>query len=93
MTAENREKAAAARAAAHAAARHSAAETSPWLTLIEAAGYEKRGPRYLRNEWKAGRLRGARVGGKGELLFRREWLDQHLEDQAQPVIVSVRRRA
>ena len=66
---------------------------SPWLNLPEASVYLKgRGKRFIRNEVKAGRLRAARVGGKGELLFRREWLDEFLENQA-PVIVAVRRRA
>ena len=66
---------------------------SPWLTKREAAAYEKRGPRFITKEVKAGRLRAARVGGRGELLFRREWLDEHLESLATPVEVFARRRA
>jgi len=66
-------------------------ETSPWLNLTESAAYEKRGRRWLAGQAKAGRVRCARIGGRGELMFRREWLDQHLEDQATPVLVSRRR--
>jgi len=65
---------------------------SPWMTLSEGAAYEKRGTRWLRNEAKTGRVRHALVGGRKELYFRREWLDEHLESMAQPVIV-LRRRA
>ncbi len=69
------------------------AASSPWLGLAEAAAYEKRGRRWLAREAKAGRVRCARVGGRAELMFRREWLDQHLEDQATPVTTPMRRRA
>lgn len=66
---------------------------SPWLTLTDAGAYAKRGKRYLAREVKSGRLRAARVGGRGELLFRREWIDGWLEDLAAPVMVTPRRRA
>jgi excisionase family DNA binding protein len=66
---------------------------SPWLTLGEASPYAKRGKRHLAKEVTAGRLRAARVGGRGELLFRREWLDAWIEDQAAPVMVPMRKRA
>ena len=67
---------------------------SPWLKLrTEGAAYAKRGPRYLRKEVKAGRLRAAQIGGKRELLFRREWCDEYLESLVVPVMVPVRRRA
>lgn len=66
--------------------------TSPWLRLrTEGAEYAKRSGRFLAREVQAGRLRAARIGGRGELLVRREWLDQWIEDQAQPVLVPVRR--
>ena len=65
--------------------------SSPWMTLAEGANYAKRGRRSLRNEVKAGRLRAAVCGGRRELLFRAEWIDQWLEDQSMPVMVPRRR--
>lgn len=66
---------------------------SPWLTAAEAGEYLKRSKRYVLKEIKAGRLRAARIGGRGEILTRREWLDAFIEDQAAPVMMSARRRA
>jgi excisionase family DNA binding protein len=67
---------------------------SPWMRSPEAAEYAKRHKQTLAREVKAGRLRAARVGGRGELLFRREWIDQWLEDLATPIVVpAMRRRA
>jgi hypothetical protein len=61
--------------------------TTPWKNLGEASVYAKRGRRFLAREVKAGRLRAARVGGRREFLTRAEWIDQWLEDLAQPVTV------
>lgn len=66
---------------------------SPWLRLIDAADYTKRGRRLLAREVKAGRLQAAAIGGRRELMFRREWLDRWIEDQATPVLLPARRRA
>jgi hypothetical protein len=68
-------------------------DSTPWRTLAGAAARTHRGKRFLSREVKAGRLRAARIGGRGELLFRDEWLDQWIEDQATPLVVPVRRRA
>lgn len=65
---------------------------SPWLTAADAAAYVKRGRRFVLSESKAARLRAVRIGGRGEILTRREWLDQFIEDQAAPVMVTLRRR-
>jgi excisionase family DNA binding protein len=65
---------------------------SPWLTSPDAAQYSHRSKATLAREVKAGRPRAARVGGRGQLLFRREWIDQWLEDQATPIMVPARRR-
>lgn len=66
---------------------------SPWLTATEAAAYLKRGRRFILREIHAGRLRGAKVGGRGEILTRRDWCDAWVEAQAEPVMVPTRRRA
>jgi hypothetical protein len=65
---------------------------SPWLTLAEASTYSKRGKRFLAREVHAGRLRAARVGGRGELMFLSMWLDEWLESLATPALV-MRRKA
>jgi len=65
---------------------------SPWLSLAEAAAYTKRGRRFIRREVKAGRLRAAVIGGRREVLTRRDWLDQWLEHLAQPVELDRGRR-
>jgi excisionase family DNA binding protein len=66
---------------------------SPWLTAPEAAEYLKRGLRFIRREIKAGRLRGAFVGGRREILTRREWCDAWVADRATPTDFVPRRRA
>jgi excisionase family DNA binding protein len=60
---------------------------SPWLTAREAARYLKRGQSFVRREIHAGRLRAALIGGRGEVLTRREWCDQWVTDQATPIRV------
>ena len=65
----------------------------PWLTAAEAAAYIKRGRRFVLREIHAGRIRAARIGGRGEILTRAEWLDDYVEQQAAPVMLSARRRA
>lgn len=62
---------------------------SPWLTALEAAAYLKRGRRFILREIHAGRLRAARIGGRGEILTRREWCDAFVDSQA--VITPFRR--
>jgi excisionase family DNA binding protein len=64
---------------------------SPWLTSREAGAYLKRSFRFVLREIKAGRLRGARVGGHGEILTRREWLDEWVADHTQPLELPRRR--
>jgi hypothetical protein len=62
---------------------------SPWLKLTtEGAQYAKRGGRFLTREVNAGRLRAARIGGRGELFARREWIDEWMEASARPVMVA-----
>jgi hypothetical protein len=78
---------------------------SPWMSGDAASEYLSGGERtetgrhrfsrhFLAKQVAKGKLRAARVGGRGQLLYRREWLDAWLEEHAQPVIVApVRRRA
>jgi excisionase family DNA binding protein len=66
---------------------------SPWLTAEAAGDYLHRSKRFVLREIKAGRLKAAKLGGRGDVLVRREWLDEYVEAQSQPVMVTVRRRA
>ena len=66
---------------------------SPWLTATEAANYIKRGKRFVQREIHAGRLRGAVVGGRREILTRRDWLDDWVVHHATPIELNTRRRA
>jgi len=66
---------------------------SPWLNLVQAAAYINRGRRFVAREVSAGRIRAARIGGRGEILTRVEWLDEYVESLAAPVMVVGRRRA
>jgi excisionase family DNA binding protein len=69
------------------------ASASPWRTTGEAARYLRRGRRFVLREIRAGRLRAAKIGGRGEILTRDAWCDQWVEDQATPVLLPARRRA
>ena len=77
---------------------------SPWLTLPEAAAYAsgasltaaghvRIGARFLRKEAMAGRLRAATIGGRKQMLTRRDWVDLWIVGQMVPVEISARRRA
>jgi excisionase family DNA binding protein len=63
------------------------ASSSPWLTAEEARQYIKSGVKIVYREVAAGRLRAARIGGRRDLRFRKEWLDEWLERTAAPVVV------
>jgi excisionase family DNA binding protein len=65
---------------------------SPWMTASEAAAYLKRGRRFVLREIKSGRLRGAIVGGRREVLTRAEWCDAWVEDNTKPMPYPVTRR-
>lgn len=58
--------------------------TSPWRTVAEAAERARSGEKLIYREVQAGRLKAARVGGRRELRFRDEWIDQWLEQSATP---------
>jgi len=63
---------------------------SPWLNGKQAAAYVGRGKDFLFREIRAGRLRAARIGGRGEILTRVEWLDAWVTDQATPIALHRR---
>ena len=58
--------------------------TSPWLVVSEAAKRARVGPKVIYREVRAGRLRAARVGGRRELRFRAEWIDEWLLAESEP---------
>lgn len=62
-----------------------AATSGPWLTAQEAAARALVGVNLIYREVAAGRLRAARVGGRRDLRFRTEWIDQWLDATATPV--------
>lgn len=66
--------------------------SSPWMTAAEAAAYLKRGRRFVLRQIRAGNLRAASIGGRHEVLTRREWLDMWVQDQATPAPVPLTRR-
>jgi hypothetical protein len=67
---------------------------TPWKNARQAGQrMNGRSRRFVMKEFKAGRLRAARIGGRGEILTRDEWIDEWIEQQASPVVVSIRRRA
>jgi len=60
--------------------------------MKEACAYAHgRSPKFMSREIQRGRLRAARIGERKEYFFRREWIDQWLEDLATPVPVLSRR--
>jgi excisionase family DNA binding protein len=62
------------------------AETSPWLTVKQAAARAQVGPKLIYRECRAGRLlRHARIGGRRDLRFKPEWIDEWLEASSTPV--------
>lgn len=77
-----------------AAAQHAPSDAptpSPWITTKEAALYLRRGRDFIMREIRAGRLRAAVVSGRGrgEVLTRREWLDQWVEERLKPTPYQV----
>ena len=67
-------------------------DSSPWMSIADAATYLKRSNRFLAKEVKGKRLKAAVIGGRKELFFRSEWLDEWMENQTTPVLLNVRRR-
>ena len=55
-----------------------------WMTVLEAATRARCGAKTIYGEVKKNRLRAAKIGGRRELRFRPEWVDEWLEDSATP---------
>jgi excisionase family DNA binding protein len=60
-----------------------------WLTADEAAERARVGLKTIYREAKARRLRAAKVGGRRELRFLAEWIDEWLIATTQPVEIRV----
>ena len=58
---------------------------SPWLTLKESAPVAKCGPKLLRREIRAGRLRAARIGARRDIRIHVDWLNDWLTAASEPV--------
>jgi excisionase family DNA binding protein len=58
---------------------------TPWRTAQEAADRARVGLKVIYREVKAGRLRAASVGGRRELRFLDEWIDEWLIATSTPV--------
>ena len=58
--------------------RPSLGQSTPWLTVREAAARARCGIKLIYREVKAERLQAAKVGGRRELRFRGEWIDDWL---------------
>ena len=59
-------------------------QSTPWRTAEEAGARARTCTKVIYREVKAGRLRAAKVGGRRELRFRDEWIDEWLEQSATP---------
>jgi excisionase family DNA binding protein len=64
----------------------SPAESTPWLTVSEAADRARCGVKTIYREVRAGRLRAARIGGRRELRLLAEWVDAWLVDHSTVVL-------
>lgn len=51
---------------------------TPWLTVSEAADRARCGVKTIYREVRAKRLRAARIGGRRELRFLPQWIDEWL---------------
>ena len=59
-----------------------------WLDVADAAGHAKCGKRSIYLAVQQGKLRAARLGGRRELRFLREWVDAWLLAASTPIVVD-----
>ena len=62
--------------------------TMEWLTVNEAAGHARCGVRSIYLAVQQGKLRAAKLGGRRELRFTREWIDAWLLASSTPELVN-----
>jgi excisionase family DNA binding protein len=62
--------------------------STPWLTAVEAAARLRINRKTLYAEVRAGRCRAARIGGRRNLRFLPEWLDDYLTSTAEVVPIT-----
>jgi excisionase family DNA binding protein len=62
--------------------------TPIWLRVSEAAARARCSVKTIYSEVARARLRAARIGGRRDLRFRAEWIDQWLDASATPVDVT-----
>lgn len=62
---------------------------SPWMNAQAAGRYLSKGRNFVFREVQAGRLRAAKIGGRGEILTRAEWLDEYVMER---VSLAARRK-
>ena len=74
--------------AAAAPDSESTGPVSPWLTVAEAAKYARCGRKSIYNGVTSGKLQAARLGGRRELRFLREWVDSWLLETSRPNLVN-----
>jgi hypothetical protein len=65
---------------------------SPWRSAEAAGKRINKGKRFVQREIRLGRMRGARIGGRGEYLTQDAWIDEWVEKHASPLVVPLRRR-
>jgi hypothetical protein len=61
------------------------------MTAEGAGQYLHKSRRFILREIKSGRLKAARIGGRGEILTTAQWCDSYVEAMSTPVLVSRRR--
>ncbi len=61
---------------------------TPWLTVKEAAARARMGTHLLYREIRNGRLKAARIGGRGQCRLLAEWVDAWLVASSEPELVG-----
>jgi excisionase family DNA binding protein len=62
-------------------------EQTLWLTVDQARRIPQVSSKVIYNEIRAGRLRAARIGGKRNYRIHQTWIDEWLQQSAEPIEV------